>query len=267
MSKQTKKEETAPATVAQTQVATVKSADPFKNLAALGASPELIERIENVRDNLESVENFKLPRIKMINGAGFEISDGADPKKSIEGVLLHTRKTNVYYKEIYDPGKIVPPDCVSQDGNTPDASVKNPVAASCAECPMSKFESARNGKGKACRNLKPIYLLLGDAIMPRQLSVTPTSLKAANKYLMDLTEQGLSYRTVITKIEAYKSNPADTHMTLRFSKLGKIDDASRQKDVAALRTVWLPVMDSQVVEQSEIQREEAGAPAAPTGEY
>ena len=97
------------------------------------------------------------------------------------------------------------------DGVVPDESIDKPVSKVCKGCKMAEFGTNQMKSGKACRNLKPMYMLLGDdAIMPRQLTITPTSLKAANQYLLDLTERGFSYRKVKTKVEAFKKNPADT---------------------------------------------------------
>ena len=95
-----------------------------------------------------------------------------------------------------------------------------------------------------------------EAILPRQLTITPTGLKAANAYLMELTERGLSYRKVKTKIEFYKDNPRDTYVKARFKMAGKLPE-NRAKDVDYLRSTWLPIMNNQVVEQDETPAESA----------
>lgn len=216
------------------------------------ASPELLARIAEVKENLESVENFKLPRIKM-TADGAEILEGEEPVESIEGIILHTKKTNVYYDKPYNPSDVKPPTCFSVDGNLPDRSVGAPQHPTCKGCPKAEFGTSIMGTGKACRNLKPLFLLLSEeAIMPRQLTISPTSLKAANQYLMDLTERGLNYRKVKTKIDFFKDNPRDTYLKARFKMIGKIDEA-KTKDIECLKNTWLPVMNNQAIDQNEFE--------------
>lgn len=240
-----------------------------------GASPELLARIEEVQENLATVENFKLPRIKM-TGDGAELIEGEEPLKILQGVLVHNKKTNVYYDKPYNPSVVEPPTCYSLDGEIPAQDMKNkdgtpraPVNKTCRGCPMAEFGTNSMKSGKACRNMKPMFLLLGDeAMIPRQLTVSPTGLKAANQYLMNLTERGLNYRKVRTQIEFYKENPRDTYCKLKFSLVGKLDE-KQINDVDYLRKFWLPVMSNQTIEQNEMATESA-APAAPVdtkGEY
>lgn len=231
-----------------------------------GASPELQERMLEVRDNMESVENFKLPRVKM-TGEGFELIEGEPTTMELVGVLIHTRKTNVYYAKPYNPSDVGPPDCFSSDGITPDASIEKPVSKQCKGCPMSEFGTNAMKSGKACRNLKPLYLLLSDnAIIPRQLIVTPTSLKAANQYLLDLTERSLSYRKVRTKITAFKENAKSPYVKLKFSMVEKLSE-QQVKDVEFLKNQWLPAMNNQVVDQREIDTPAAASVESENGRF
>lgn len=231
-------------------------------LPAMAEAPaELLERVKEVRDNMESIENFRLPRCKM-TPEGFELIEGEPAIKELTGVILHSKKSNIFYENVYDASNVTPPDCFSLDGETPDASVKNPQSKHCKGCPKAQFGTNARKSGKACRNMKPLYLLLSDeAIMPRQLLVTPSSLRAANQYLMDLTERGLSYRKVRTRVEAYKENPKDTYCKLKFSLAGKLDDVQKAS-VEYLRGVWLPVMNAQNVDANEVLNENEKQEAA-----
>lgn len=237
-------------------------------LAMSGASPELQARIDEVKDNLATVENFRLPRIKATSD-GAEIIEGEEPLKIIQGVILHAKKTNVYYDKPYNPAVKEPPTCYSIDGEMPakdmtnqDGTPRKPVHATCKGCPMAEFKTNAMKSGKACRNMKPLFLLLGEeAIIPRQLSISPTGLKACNDYLMNLTERGLNYRKVISEIEFYKDNPRDTYCKVKFRMVGKLPE-NRSSDVDYLRKYWLPIMSNQTIEQSDIVAEQSG-PAAP----
>lgn len=218
-----------------------------------GAAPELQARMLEVRDNLESIDTFTLPRAKMTS-QGFELLEGEKPLTELEGVIIHTKKTNVFYAKPYNPRETQSPDCFSLDGNTPDKSIRNPVHSTCRGCPKAEFGTNTMGSGKACRNLKPIYMLLGDeAIMPRQITVTPASLKAANQYLMELLERGISYRKVRTKITAYKADPKDTYMKLKFTMAAKLDE-QQVKNAEYLKTSWMPVIETQVVMEADLDQ-------------
>jgi hypothetical protein len=219
----------------------------------IGASPEIKARMLEVKDNMESVENFKLPRAKSTS-TGFELIEGEQPIMEIEGVIIHTKKTNVYYSKPYNPAELTAPDCFSLDGFEPDKSITIPVSTKCKGCPMAEFGSNSMKSGKACRNLKPMYLLLSDeSIMPRQLTVAPTSLKAANQYLMDLTERGISYRKIKTKITCYKENARDTYCKLKFAMGAKLNEQQVQ-DVEFLRNQWLPIMNDQAIDMGAVEQ-------------
>lgn len=213
------------------------------------ASEELQERMAAVKDNLESVDTLRLP-ITKVTSDGFVLSEDAEAVKEITCVIIHTKKTNVYYANAYNPNeKAVAPDCFSLDGNLPDASIEKPQHETCKGCAQAEFGSNSMKSGKACRNLKPIYLLLGDAIIPRELIVTPTSLKAANGYMMELAERGLAYKRVRTKITAYKENPRDTYAKLKFTFVEKLPE-QESANVDFLKAQWLSAMDSQAVDST-----------------
>lgn len=59
------------------------------------------------------------------------------------------RRGRAYYEGTYDPAKAGAPVCWSDDGITPDATVKEPVHSKCEGCPMSIKGSRTNDNGKA----------------------------------------------------------------------------------------------------------------------
>lgn len=238
--------------------------------AISGASERITAALDEVRDNLKSVENYRLPRAK-VTGEGFMLSDDDEPTSTLEGVLIHAKKTNVYYDKPYNAADVTPPTCFSTDGDKPDKSIQKPVHATCKGCPMAEFGTNQMKSGKACRNLKPLFLIRktedGFSIIPRQITITPTSLKAANNYLMDLTERGISYRKVMTKLVAEKENKADTYAKLQFVRGEKLSPQD-VADIEALRGQWLRIMDAQSVEQNELDKEAGAAQVASSqGEF
>lgn len=221
-------------------------------LQKIEASKELMERIKEVKENVDAVDNFRIPAIKNTS-SGLEVMPGEAPMTEVEVVMLHARKANIFYAKTYNKNDVTPPDCFSVDGLKPDASIKSPQHATCKGCPQAQFGTNQMKSGKACRNVKPLYLLMSeDAILPRQLTVTPTSLKAADQYLMNLTERGLNYRKVLTKIIAYKEDNADTYCKLKFQLVGKLPE-TRIADIEAIRQNLLPIMNAQAIDVAESQ--------------
>lgn len=230
-------------------------------VAVTGASPELMERLAAVRDNMESVDTFRIPRV--INTAdGLQLNEDEEPVPQLEVTLLHTAKRNIYYAKPYNPAEAAPPDCFSNDGKTPDVSVKSPMHKTCKGCPMAEFGTNSMKSGKACRNLKLLFVLVGEkSIVPRQITVTPMSLKSADQYLMNLTETGMSYRNVRTVVRTEKKNPKQTYVELRF-KLARELSPTEIADAQFLRAQWLPIMDAQAVDQREVDSGAVEKPSA-----
>ena len=262
-----KKDETKTEAAPETTAVTVKETAPAP-VVALQPSEAMLSQFAEVQENLATLEDARLPRMKM-QADGIGLNEDAPAVKELEGTIMHVRRVNQYYEKPFDPANVQPPDCYSLDGITPAKDSPKLQAPKCAGCPKAEWGSNNRNKGKACRNMKPIYMLVGDdSIMPRQLTVPPTSLKAVNNFLLTLTERGIPYRKARVKIEAYKETPKDTYCRLRFNYLGKLDD-QRAKDVEYLRSKWLPIMDKQLLEQAETEFDEiqvADAQAAPPKE-
>lgn len=147
-------------------------------------------------------------RIKIPAGGGiaFEVP-GDDPNnpdsvKSFKAVILHHQPINSYYKEKYD-GSNNPPDCASMDGKVGiDA---DGVVQTCAECPLSKFGSAEDGKGKACKQKRRIFLLREGEVLPVILTLPTGSLAEYSKYIMRLLSKGKKSNSVVTAFSLKKA--------------------------------------------------------------
>lgn len=147
-------------------------------------------------------------RIKIPAGGGiaFEVP-GDDPNnpdlvKSFKAVILHHQPINSYYKEKYD-GSNNPPDCASMDGKVGIDS--DGVVQTCAECPLSKFGSAEDGKGKACKQKRRIFLLREGEVLPVILTLPTGSLAEYSKYIMRLLSKGKKSNSVVTAFSLKKA--------------------------------------------------------------
>ena len=156
-----------------------------------------------------AVSEFDLPRIKVMSGAALWLIpslEGDETAPRIEGVIVFSRDARVYYAS-KEAGN-VPPDCSSVDGITGVARPGINAGGACAQCPLAKLESAQEGAGQACKQVKQLFFLRGDSMFPEVVSLPPTSVKAARQFLVKLTTQGIPYYGALVAIELEKAQNA-----------------------------------------------------------
>lgn len=151
--------------------------------------------------------------------------------KAIRGVIVMYRPGRAYWERGLDEsGGGSPPDCSSSDGKM---GVGQPGGV-CANCPLNQFGSATKGKGKACKEMRLLFLLRPESLLPLVMVLPPTSIKPMKKYLQRLTSAAIPYPKVETEIGLVEASNADgiKYSQATFKMLGKLDDASA-KHVAA----------------------------------
>jgi hypothetical protein len=183
-------------------------------LALTAPQEEIAELQEAIAMNSGSggMSEFDLPRITIAPGS-FKVptANGTALVERIEGVVVYIRDIRVYYK-LKDQGSR-PPDCSSTDcvvghgepGGRCIPQVDQNGKVTVPGCPLAVFESAttpdgKQGKGQACKQVKQLYMLRGDSLMPEVLCVPPTSLKAARKFFNWLMGQRLPYPKALVAI-------------------------------------------------------------------
>jgi len=150
-----------------------------------------------------SFERIKIPAG---GGVAFEVPgdalDSPDTVKEFEAVILYHQPINTYYKNKYD-GSNNPPDCGSMDGKLGLSSEGELVE--CASCPFSKFESAEDGKGKACKQKRRLFLLREGEFLPILLTLPTGSLGEYSKYIMRVMGKGKKSNAIVTKFSLKKA--------------------------------------------------------------
>jgi hypothetical protein len=236
----------------------------------LPISAELNEVMEQLRENINAIGSFRIPRIKATS-SGLQISEDIEPAKTMQGVLIYAKKTKSYYKKAYKAGEVTLPDCFSNDWKKPAPEIAAPQSKECKGCPQNEFGSNNMESGKACRDLRPLYfveILEGGKVspIPQMLLITPTSLKALDNYLLNLTQKLKHFRGVETKVTWAKEHPDDKYGLLTFAVVKDISKEVKQ-DVDGLLQMWLPIMDAQAIEQDEVPVEAAPIERAKGGEF
>ena len=144
---------------------------------------------EDLADDMEGLQ-LTMQRVKIPGGGNlqFEIRgddpDNPDYERKLVGVILYHHLANAYWPEGSEYDDNVPPFCQSFDGKQ---GYGEPGGV-CAACAFNQFGSTANGsdgnnKGKACKNMRMLYLLRSGEYLPLQLSLPPTSLRPFNDFM------------------------------------------------------------------------------------
>lgn len=206
----------------------------FSTMSGFAAMTNMDILSEAMNDDCAGLD-FQLDRIKLPSGGmtAFEVpaGDGENTElaKVIEGVILYNHPAYAYYREAYKGGSN-PPDCGSFDGVT---GVGNP-GGSCRNCPYNEFGSGQ-GKSKACKNRRMLYILRENEIFPMMLNLPTGSLKVFTKYVQSLLTHGKRPNQVVTSISLRKaSNSGGIDFSQAVFKVVRTLNADEQKNINAM---------------------------------
>jgi hypothetical protein len=155
-----------------------------------------------------------LSRIKVPTGGGTSwtvpTASGDETHKELTGILVHVTRQRAYWPDATPTGE--PPMCVSSDCVTGvgDPGGKCGTNANPA-CPHNQWGTAikqdgSQGRGKACKETKMLFLLREERMLPDVVAVPPGSLQTAKKYLLKLcNEIKKPYFHVVTELTLTKT--------------------------------------------------------------
>lgn len=113
-----------------------------------------------------------------IKGGVFRLLAGGKEVASIEDrhldvviVKAAPKVSRVFYAAKYDNEKVSAPDCWSNDGETPDKSIKEPQANACLNCPQNIAGSGQ-GQSRACRFQQRLAVVLENDMDGEVLQLT-----------------------------------------------------------------------------------------------
>ncbi len=153
----------------------------------------------------------------------------------IEVIVLDHTIENHYYEDDYDSDTPSIPVCFSfskqEDGMVPHEYSTQAQHSDCATCPNNQFGSARRGKGKACKNVRRLALILAESAgnvgeaEVAYLKIPVTSVKAWGSYVQQiagvLKRPPLGVVTTITIVPDEK-----TQFKMIFKVIEKISDGA-----------------------------------------
>jgi hypothetical protein len=174
--------------------------------------------------------NFDLVKFPSGGALVFEVpgedAENPDSVKEIVGVIVDHHPVNAYWVEKFT-GQNNHPDCASLDGKIGEG---NP-GGNCKACPLNKWGSdTEGGKGKACKNIRRVYMLQEGKIFPLLLRIPPTSLQNFSDYISKrILQKGYRSFDVITKVTLKKAQSSGgiAYSQAMFSIAGLLDDEAK----------------------------------------
>lgn len=199
---------------------------PGKELVAVDnyavVKQDTTELVAVMQENLGDggLSAFDLPKVKIPTGGAqsWEVPtlDGGESVKALEGVIVYWREPRAYWVQNFDEsGGGTPPDCSSNEGKIGHGvwgvgSEQHPDGK-CPTCPMAEWGSdPRGGKGQACKQMRLLFMLQPDKLLPLAMFLPPTSIKPIKDYFLALSTEGIRYSSVITRLELDKAKGGPT---------------------------------------------------------
>ena len=175
-----------------------------------------------------------LDRVKVPAGGGLSwevpTAEGISTLKEIEGVIVHRGTRRAYWPDAFD-GSGETPDCFSDDG---EVGIGSPGGA-CESCVMNEWPD--EGGGKPCKELRMLFVLTPDSLVPLVVAVPPASLANVRAYFLRLLRVQLSPLDVSTRIglekATSKSGIGYSRVTLTLGERLDPDAKARLKAYAA----------------------------------
>lgn len=253
---------------------------PITEYAVLAESPENLRAI--VADNLGNgtLSPFDLEQIRVPAGGSTlwerKSFDHADADKDgnyqvreIQGVVVYFRDLRAWWEASFDDKEgAAPPDCQSQDnihgtGKFGAGSAGNPTGL-CSQCPKAQWGSNRKGgKGQDCSQVRSIFLIEKEGLLPLHIKLPPTSVKECRKFFIgDLASKGIPHWGVIVRLSLFKdkNDAGIVYSKVRFAgarvgteakeRLSELHNAMK----SALSSITIDMADVRTAESDSTQQ-------------
>lgn len=137
---------------------------------------------EELQQTLNGVD-LQLCRVKINKDLCQFVDESGDTFKELVGVIVYKDKIRGYWDRSSEDNV---PECSSIGGVK--GTTRNGEVRNCATCPYNQWGSAVDEKGerlkgKACKEMRRIYLASKDMAVPIFLTLPPTSISNFDKYI------------------------------------------------------------------------------------
>ena len=215
---------------------------------------------EVMRKNLGSggLSEFDLDRIHISTGGSvlWELPglNGFRHESIFEAIIVHYRDPRAFWRSPFgDSGGNASPDCSSHDGETGHGD----PGGQCSLCPMAAFGSATDSRGnqrrgQACRQMRILFCLLPDQLLPVAVVLPRTSLGVARKFFQRLASAQREYSSVVVRFTLEKMRNLDgvayAQVALEVDRLLSVDEA---KQIDAYATTVRQALDGVRITQAD----------------
>jgi len=226
-------------------------------------------------DLSENVEGIipRLPQIKIMHqNQAYVMPDGSIVKE-FEAIMLDSNKMNAYWEKTFEEtGGGVIPDCFSLDGINPAEYCTSPQNQSCkgrvlpdgtiiSGCPKNEYGTHQKGRGKACKNMRRIHVILPEYNLPVRITAPPSNVKKVDDFIWDLsTLRGKPFQLVVTKFSLTEAKNKDgvkySQMNLEDGAL--ITDQAQAQQIKDFLTKFKSAMRGQDIIHDEYGTAEEG---------
>ncbi len=201
------------------------------------------EDMAAIMEELKDMDRLPYGRIKIAAG-GVNVFQVFDPgeedaaaAQTVEGVIILSHKTNGLWLSAFGGDNKVP-DCASIDGEF-GTRADTGECVSCSDCPYNQFgsDNGGQGRGKACKNMRRVFLMRRGDIFPMVLTLPPTALKAYDNYRTKVMLGRKRMSAVLTRItlKSEKNKDGITYSVPVFEAVGLLP-ADEAKAVAQYAT-------------------------------
>lgn len=215
---------------------------------------------EIMADNLagDSLTARDLPRLTVPPGGmkfwTIKTPEGDHPAQALEGIIVHWDQPRAWWeKTLEESGGNAPPDCSSPDGKV--GTDVNGVTYACAPCRLNQFGSAPNGRGKACKEKRMLYVLMPDRMLPTVVQAPSTSIAPIREYFVQLIdgEEPRPYWATKTQLSLETITPGDGFPYSRIvaKSLGPLDEAQVERARAYRDSIRPNLQRTTAIEQDE----------------
>lgn len=208
-------------------------------------------------------------------GGRLQLNGGEFPGNVANLIVLDHILENQFYLDSYDPENPASPVCFAfgrtEADLTPHEKSSEPQCEGCKGCPMNEFGSADRGKGKACKNIRRLAVILeGDLddienATVAYLRVPVMSVKGWAGYVQQLGNVlKIPPFAAITEVSIVPD--AKSQYRLQFKMVEQITDKSAVKALIAKREsiqqeIETPYTPTEVVEKPAPRGRRQAAPA------
>lgn len=192
---------------------------------------EMVQAVRRTAEALQGASALPVGRVKVPVGGGkaFEFP-GLNPEEPeyvnrFTGVVLHAAFQNARWDRAFGESSDKAPACMSRDGLTGTDAAG--VAHDCRACPWNRLGSRADGRGKACRNLAQMLVMVEDEPLPVALRLPTMSVGNWARYVAQvLSPRGLMPWQVATTFSLMRavSGGGAEYSQVVFQCAGRVRD-------------------------------------------